>query len=110
MSGENKEVPINLPDTLEDAERFQRLFVQPMVDAMGQRIQSELQPIVSGQRKLFASIAEQKNKDAAQDAAIADLKGKQAKALLGWGVYATVAASLIGVGLDWAKGKLGWKK
>lgn len=102
--------PIQLPDSFEDAERFKRLFVDPAVEAMGQHITAQLAPVLSGQRKLFASMTEQKAKDATQDAAIEALRSKQTKALLGWGVYATVAASLIGVGLDWAKGKLGWKK
>lgn len=100
--------PIELPDSFEEAERFKRLFVDPAVEAMGQHMEAQLAPVLSGQRKLFAAMAEQSKKDEAQDKRLGELEGRQTKALLGWGVYATAAAALIGVSLDWIKRKLHW--
>lgn len=90
MDGDTK-ANIDMPDTLEEAERFQRLFVLPVVEAVRVEMKSHLAPL--------SGIADR----------VTALEGKQAKALLGWGVYATLAAAAIGVGMDWFKRKIGWK-
>lgn len=98
MEDDNK--PIDLPHTLEDAERFQRLFVTPVVNAMKQEMGAQLQPLVSG-------LAERREADGLQNGRLDRLESKQTKALLGWGIYATGLSIAIAAGWDWIKKKLG---
>ena len=44
-SDKDQGVPINLPDTLEDAERFQRIFVIPVVAAVRAEMQNQMAPL-----------------------------------------------------------------
>jgi hypothetical protein len=86
-------------DVLEDAERFQRLFVTPMVDAVRTEMRSHLAPLMQAQ-------ADTDKRLASAEGAINELKGKQTKALLGWGVYASAAALAIGSAWGWVKAHL----
>lgn len=90
-----------LPNNFEEAERFQRLFVKPMVDAVKDSVGQQLQPIVSGQRKLFAMIEEQAAKDTEQDERLTNLEGSQNRAMVGWGVFATGLSIALSAGWNW---------
>lgn len=94
------------PDDFEEAERFKRLFIDPAVDAMGQKITAQLQPIVQGQRKLFAHIQEQTMKDAKQDERLGELEGSQKRAMVGWGVFATGLSIALSAGWNWVSSKI----
>ncbi len=74
---------------LEDAARFQELFVKPMVDA----VRAELKPLT----KTVYATRERVQK----------LEGNQRKALIGLAGLTFVVASTIGVVVDWAKRKIG---
>ena len=80
---------------IDAAERFQRMFVAPMVEM----VRLELKPIVSG---LQAEIISLKESDRAQSKEITGLKENQKKALLGWA--AIVFA--VSVGFSYLKMKL----
>ncbi len=100
------ETPPQLPDDFAEAERFKRLFIDPSVEAMGQKIAAQLQPIISGQRKLFAHIQEQTVKDTAQDERLATLEGSQKRAMVGWGVFATGLSIALSAGWNWVSNKI----
>ena len=89
--GNSDEQPMDLPHTLADAERFQRLFVKPMVDAVRQ----ELQPVIQG-------MADQALKDKEQDGKIQALESGQKKAMVGWGVIATGLSIALVSCWEWA--------
>lgn len=84
----------------EDAEHFQNIVVKPLIAQVEASIRAELGPIVSAQ-------ADVKKRQDATDARVATLESGHKKALIGYGVYATVAAAAIGSGLSWAKKRLG---
>lgn len=77
-------------NSLKDAEEFQKHFVKPLIDA----VRLEVQPLVA--------------KDADQEKRLGELEGNQKKALVGFAVYATILSTVIGMGLDWFKKKVGW--
>lgn len=81
---------------LEKAEQFKRLFVDPAVNAMSERVQAQLAPIVR-------SIEQQTAKDEQQDRRIASLEGRWTKALVGFGMFSLI----IGVAWGWIKDKIG---
>jgi hypothetical protein len=82
-------VPLRLTD-LEDAERFQRAFVTPLVDA----VKLEIRPVVEGHETLRRRVDK--------------LEIDQKRAIWGLSAAAGVASVAIGVVLDWVKRKLGW--
>lgn len=90
---------LNLPTNMEDAERFQRLFVNPVVQAMETRITILIQPVLDGHKEIRQHLN-------AQDATIASLVRDQKKALLGWSVYATGAAAALAWGWNYIKGHI----
>lgn len=93
--------PLKLPDNFHDAEVFQRLFVKPMVDAVCDKVENQLKPVVDGMKA-------QADKDVEQDNRLAKLEGSQSKALLGWGVFATGLSIALSAGWNyvasWFKG------
>lgn len=97
MGNEN---PPQLPDSFEEAERFQRLFVKPMVDAVRVEVKSQLEPVVS-------FITTQQAKDQKQDERLTNLEGSQRKALVGWGVFATFLSIMLTAGWNKIKSLLG---
>jgi len=80
---------IDLPDNLADAERFQRLFVLPVVEAVRVEVRSSIQPLVSAQ--------------ADQEARLKELEGSQRKALIGYAVFASGLSIVLAAGWDWIK-------
>lgn len=85
---------LDVPDSFEDAERFKRLFVDPAVDALGQRMELHLKPLVTG-------VAD-------HDKRLAELEKSQKKALVGYGVFAAGLSVVLASGLDWFKKRIGW--
>jgi len=108
MGDEQK--PIDMPDTLAEAERFKRLFIDPAVNAMSDKMEAHLAPIISGQRKLFAQMSEQQDKDKTQDDRLQALETKQSKALVGWGVFATGMSIVFSASWNWIAKKIGWSE
>lgn len=94
--------PIDMPDTFEEAERFQRMFVKPMVDAVRAEVQSHLGPIAEAHKVIQA---EQQT----QAARLATLEGSQKKALVGYGVFAAGFSIALAASWDYVKGKVGLK-
>jgi hypothetical protein len=81
-------MPLNL-DNLNDAEQFQKHFVNPVVDA----VRAEIKSLVDS--------------DKAQSARLDKLEGTQKKAMIGFAVYATMLSTVVGLGLAWLKSKAG---
>jgi hypothetical protein len=88
-------------EVLEKAERFQRLFVEPMVDALRAEMKSSLAPLVEANQRQDTAIA-------AHQTDIDTLKGSQKKALIGWGVYASLGTVAVGSAWGWIKSKFHW--
>lgn len=105
--GDVPQKPIEMPDTLAEAERFKRLFIDPAVTAMSDKMEAHLAPVVAGQRKLFAQMTEQKTKDETQDNRLQELEKKQSKALIGWGVFATGLSIVLSTSWNWIAKKAG---
>lgn len=96
----------NSGDPLERADQFKRLFIDPAVEAMGDRIQAQLEPIVAGQKHILEKLNEQKVKDAEQDRRLDNLEKSHTKALIGYGVFATGISVVLAACWDWIKGRL----
>lgn len=79
---------------LETIERYQRLFVAPLVNAVEAKIEGMLQPMIREQAALRKDVGGLQDRTG-------KLEGSQKKALVGWGVFAT-ALSLTGTAL-WGK-------
>lgn len=86
----------HINEALENAERFQRLFVTPVVDAVKQEMQTSLRAISDIQNR-HAGMLEAHNDE------IARLKSTQKKALIGWGVLSMGVASAISASFAWLK-------
>lgn len=82
--------------TLEDAERYQRLFVAPLVERVG----AEVKLLCEGLQSKFTTI-ETEQKTVRKD--VDDLKANQKKALVGWGVFATGIAMACTFCWNWVK-------
>lgn len=78
-----------MKDELESAERFQRLFVTPLVDG----VRKELNPIVKGQQDLTQRVSK--------------LEAMFGRAVWGLSIASAVMSVVLGVGLDYIKRKLG---
>jgi hypothetical protein len=76
-------------DELERAERFQRMFVTPLVDA----VRAEVKPVVDGHERLSRRVAK--------------LETNQKRALWGLSAIASVVSVAVGIGFDWLKRKFG---
>lgn len=90
-----------MPLTLQDAEQVKEVLLDPMREAMRSEFQTQLAPLVAAQ-KANAETIEQNTKD------IQDLKDTQRKALLGFGIYASIAAVAVGSAWSWFTSKLHW--
>ena len=88
-------------DDFENAERFKRLFVDPAVDAMSAKVEAHLTPILAGQRKLFAQMQQQTERDNKQDERITNLESSNKKAMVGWGVFATGLSIALSACWNW---------
>lgn len=75
---------------LEDAERFQRLFVAPLVEG----VRKEIAPVVEGHKSLSDRVGK--------------LETNQKRAIWGLSAAAGVASVVFAAVLDWVKRKLGF--
>lgn len=87
----------NTPDTFDEAERFQRLFVRPLVDAVRAEMQSSLQPLIENGERREARIR------SIEDRTLR-LEQTQSRALLGWGVFAAGLSIALTAIWDYLKG------
>lgn len=92
-------MPLDL-NSLEDAEKFQKHFVGPLVEA----VRGEVKVLVDEQRKEVEAL---KAKDAAQQADIDAIKASQTKALAVYGLASVIAATSAGAAWNYA---WGWVK
>lgn len=96
-------MPLNL-DSLDDAEKFQKHFVTPIVDA----VKTEVKTLVDDTRKEMEAL---KKRDADQQADIDSLKLNQKKALAGYGFLSlsvsTAVGLLYGATRNWVKKHFG---
>lgn len=88
---------------LEDAERFQRLFVSPMVVAVKGEVESMCNALKSEFANHVAATKELSTKVDTVQADVNNLKSNQKKALVGWGVFATGIAAGISFGWNYIK-------
>lgn len=88
---------IDVPDNFAEAERYQRLFVAPMIDAMRVEMRNSLSPVVEQQKEI-------KQVQAEQDLRMKKIEGSQTKALIGYGVFATGLSIALAATWDWIKG------
>jgi hypothetical protein len=72
---------------LDAAEQYQRLFVKPMIDSLKAELETQLKPVLIMQQN-------QEQRVNALDGRIVKLESSNKKALIGWGVYATLAAGV----------------
>lgn len=100
MSAEGEKDNLHLPSTFEDAERFQRLFVKPMVDCVKKEMRATCE-------QLKAEFAADRKEQEQLRTDVDSLKSNQRKALIGWGVIATGVSVFIGFCGDWVKRKIG---
>lgn len=84
-----------LPDNFEEAERFQRLFVAPMVEAVRTEVNSHMTEI----KGLIAPAI-------ALEGRVRKLEGNQKRALLGWSVYATAIGIACTAAWRWIASKI----
>lgn len=91
-----------VPDSIAEADRFQRLFVAPAVEAMGAKMEAHLAPLVEAQKTLL--IIQSKHGER-----LDKLEGGQRKALVGYGVFAAGLSVALAAGWDFLKRKVGWK-
>ena len=89
----------NMGDMLDVAERYQRTFVKPLVDAVTNQIDTHLAEL--NQRLATVEAAVKTN-----SADITTLKANEKKALVGWSLYASGAALLFAAGWSWFKSKI----
>lgn len=85
---------------LERAEQFKRLFVDPAVEAMCEKMKGQIAPVLAKLETLA-------QKDGEHDARLARLESRQSKALIGFAVYASAASIVVGATWDWLKRKVG---
>lgn len=86
-------------DDLERAERYQRLFVRPIVDQLKIELEAHIAPLVTAQQDQRTILSEHGRR-------IGRLEGSQKKALIGFGFYASIASIAVGAGWNWIKGKI----
>lgn len=90
---------LDMPDSFEEAERFQRLFVEPMVQAVRTEMQQHVQQVTDFVTKTNATVS-------GFDGRIRKLEGDQRKALVGWGVYATIVGVALTTAWKWVASKI----
>lgn len=90
---------IQLPENFEEAERFQRLFVTPVVVAMEAKLEGILAPLVASQQAVVVRMETAEGR-------IGKLEASEKHALWGWGAYATVVAAVTTGGIKWLMSKL----
>ncbi len=76
-------------EDLEDIERFQRLFVEPLVKS----VREELKPLTTA--------------SADHTARLDKLEGNQKKAMFGFAGLTLVASTAIGLSVDWLRKRVG---
>lgn len=82
----------------EEAEHFQNVCVRPLIAAVETSLKSQIQPIVDAQ-------VENKRRLDEHEMALNSLKAGNKKAMIGYGVYATVAAAAVGSAWGWIRTK-----
>jgi hypothetical protein len=94
--------PLDMPDTLAEAERFQRLFVMPMVDAVRTEVASSIKPIADAHQLLVKQQAEHGDR-------ITSLEGRQNKALVGYAVFASGLSVILATSWEYLRSIFGYK-
>lgn len=100
MGADSENNDLQLPHNLADVERFQRLFVKPMVETVKQEMRTTCE-------QLKAEFAADRSEQEKLRTDVDGLKSNQRKALIGWGVIATGVSVFIGFCGDWVKRKIG---
>lgn len=85
-----------LPDNLEDAERFQRLLIEPMLRGMQEKLDTHHAEVTAQVASISAALL-------TQDQRIQKLESGQKKALIGWSAYATLCAAGLSYCWSWFK-------
>lgn len=88
--------PSKMGDMLDVAERYQRTFVKPLVDAVTQQLDQHL-------AEMAKDLAGVKTQVAAHGTAITKLQADQKKALVGYGVFSSGVAMALAAGWTWVK-------
>ncbi len=91
---------IDMPDTLEEAERFQRMFVQPVAETIRTEMRTLVTPLVDR-----VTAVENDNKSVKDR--LNQLESSQSKALIGWGVFATGLSIVLSASWNWIKERIG---
>lgn len=87
-------------DILDQAEKLKRLIVDPMVERVRDELHDVIKPVVERHRVL-----EEEQK--AQRAELDEIKSKQNKAMVGWGVFATGLSLVLTSAGGWIKERIG---
>lgn len=87
----------NMGDMLDMAERYQRTFVKPLVDAVTQQIDTHL-------KELGTRVGAVESTLTSHTADLTKLKADQKKALIGYGVFSSAVAAGLAAGWTWVKG------
>lgn len=90
---------LRIPDSFEDAERFKRLFVDPMIDMVKQEMNGHVTKITA----IATGVVTQVN---GMESRVAKLEGNQKHALLGWGVYSTAVGVATAAAWKWITTKV----
>lgn len=90
-------------ETIENAELFTKHFVDPAVERMGNEIRSQLAPLVNEVENLKKQVGDHDLQTKNQGERIGKLEGGQKKALVGWGVFATIGSIVVGAAWGWVK-------
>lgn len=87
-------------DMLDVAERYQRVFVKPLVDAVTQQLDQHL-------AEMAKDLVGVKTKVEGHGVILTKLQADQKKALVGYGVFSSAVAAGLAAGYGWIKGH--WK-
>lgn len=90
-----------LPNSFEEAEQFQRLFVTPLVNAVKTEMANHVE-------KVTAIVTTATTKVDGMENRVTRLESSQKKALAGFALYATGLSLLIGSLWGWIKSKIHW--
>lgn len=100
MPDPDPKLPINMPDTFEEAERFQRLFVLPVADAVRVEVRNALSPLTDRVQTVEAKVKSYEDRVTALEAA-------KTKALVGYGVFATGLSIAMSYAWTWISKRIG---
>ena len=87
---------VNMGDMLDVAERYQRMFVKPLVDAVTSQLDDHLKTFSARLDTVEGTVK-------SQGAAVSALQGNQKKALVGYGVFTSALAAVLAGSWSWIK-------